>query len=1546
MKKVAKWVGVAIGVPLLLILLLALLLYFPPVQNWAVGRVSAYASEKTGMDISVGHVHLEFPLNLGVDDVKVLQPNDSLPGQKDTVADIRKLVVNVQLLPLLKKQVHIDELDFHDVKFNTTDFVAAARVRGRLKRLSLQSHGIDLKQETLRVDNVLLSDAHVEVVLNDSVPPDTTESQNRWKIQVDQFRVEQTDVAVRMPGDSLRVLAHLGKTLVSDGRFDLGAGVYEVDHLDWADGALLYDSPFEKPVEGLDYNHLALSDVHLEVDSLRYSDPKLDMAVRKLAFREKSGINVENLTGKVALDSAKVSLPGVHLRTSESDITADLEMDLNTFADSQPGNLYARLDATVGKQDLMRFMGDMPTGFVRKWPNQPLSVKGVAKGNMQYLDFTGLNVNLPTAMKGTASGYVANLNNPDRLRADIQLDATTHDLDFLTELLDADLRRQIRVPKGMGVKGQFGADGSKYNADFTATEGGGKLKAKVDLNTGNMDYTAHLEADKMPLQHFVPGMGLTPFTGTVEAQGQGTDLLSAKTRLRAQADIRQFSYDGYNLAGMKADATVSNGRGRVLIDSHNQLLNGQVYVDALMNTKKIEATLTADLKQADLHKLHISDTPLDVALCGHVDVATDMKDFYKVQGNVGDITIRDSKNVYRPEDMVIDVLTRRDTTHAVVDCGDFHLDADASGGYKQLMQQLDRILAESDSQWKNRTIDQHAIRRHLPNARIALTSGGTNFFSDLLRKEGYVFDHADVDMRTSPVEGINGNVELTRLVADSMQLDTVRLYVESDSVRTIYRGQIRNNERNPQYTFNALFDGYLLEHGSAVNVKLYDDRNRLGVNLGAEAALEPNGIRVRLNTDNPILGYKRFKVNDDNYVFLSDDRRVSANLNLLGDKGEGVQIYTNDENMEALQDLTVSLNRFDLEKVLSVLPYMPKVTGMMDGDFHLIQTPEELAVSSSLSVDQLTYENCPMGNLSTEFVYMPKDDGSHHIDGRLLRDDEEIGTLVGTYSSEGEGLLDADFKLERLPLEMVNGFIPDHVFGLRGFAEGAVSIKGSLKKPQVNGEVFLDSSYLVSAPYGMELRFANDPVRIVGSHLLFENFEMFSHNENPLNIYGDIDFSNLDHVRMDVKMRAENYQLIDSKENSRSVAYGKAFVNFFGMMSGPLSNLNMRGRLDVLGTTDMGYILRDTPLTTDNQLDELVKFTDFNDTTKAVVNRPPLTGFNMDLSISISQGAHIMAYLNADHSNYIDLMGGGNLRMLYNPSDDLRLNGRYTLSNGEMKYSLPIIPLKTFVIQDGSYLDFTGNPMNPTLNITATESTKATVAGTSGVGRSVLFDCGVIITKTLNDMGLEFTLDAPEDMSLHAELMAMSPEQRGKLAVSLLTTGMYLADGNTSSFSMNSALSSFLNSEINHITGNALRTLDLSFGLDNSTDASGNLHTDYSFKFAKRFWNNRLRIAVGGSVSSGNEMTNQNKSFFDNVSLEYRLDDTANKYVKLFFVNNAYDWLEGYTQEYGGGFIWRRKLDHFWDIFRLKNTQQRSFPQAAPRDTLRRRTPENISTSD
>lgn len=61
MKKALWWILGILLSPILLFLILTMLLYFPPVQNWAVDKVAAIASDKTGMQITVNHVDLSFP---------------------------------------------------------------------------------------------------------------------------------------------------------------------------------------------------------------------------------------------------------------------------------------------------------------------------------------------------------------------------------------------------------------------------------------------------------------------------------------------------------------------------------------------------------------------------------------------------------------------------------------------------------------------------------------------------------------------------------------------------------------------------------------------------------------------------------------------------------------------------------------------------------------------------------------------------------------------------------------------------------------------------------------------------------------------------------------------------------------------------------------------------------------------------------------------------------------------------------------------------------------------------------------------------------------------------------------------------------------------------------------------------------------------------------------------------------------------------------------------------------------------------------------------
>ena len=151
----------------------------------------------------------------------------------------------------------------------------------------------------------------------------------------------------------------------------------------------------------------------------------------------------------------------------------------------------------------------------------------------------------------------------------------------------------------------------------------------------------------------------------------------------------------------------------------------------------------------------------------------------------------------------------------------------------------------------------------------------------------------------------------------------------------------------------------------------------------------------------------------------------------------------------------------------------------------------------------------------------------------------------------------------------------------------------------------------------------------------------------------------------------------------------------------------------------------------------------------------------------------------------------------------------------------------------------------------------------------------------------------------------------------MLVTGMYMAEGNTSGsggFNTNSMLNSFLQGQINNIAGSALKTIDVNFGMETNEQQDGSSSTDYNFQFAKRFWNNRFRVVIGGKISSGNNVQ-QDDSFIDNISLEYRLDNSGTRYIKVFHNKNYESVLDGEVIETGAGIVLRKKVSKLSELF-------------------------------
>ena len=314
MKKIIGWTVALLLTPILLILIMAVLLYLPPVQNWAVDKVAAIVSEKTGMTVSVGYVKLEWPLNLGLDDFLMVH-------EGDTLADVGHLTANVKLKPLLKKRLVINELSLVNSKLNTNGFISDLRVKGRVGELWLQSKGIDLDRETAEVNGARLHDADLDIQLSDTAAVDTTESTLRWRINADALTISRTAVAVHMPGDSTHVSAYMELAVAREADIDLATSTYRVASLDWREGRLGYIAATpttRQPVTKYD-----LCDIRLGVDSIYYGPEGTSLYIRGAALKEQqTGLQLTELRGGVRLDTAftHISMPGVVLRTPDSDV--------------------------------------------------------------------------------------------------------------------------------------------------------------------------------------------------------------------------------------------------------------------------------------------------------------------------------------------------------------------------------------------------------------------------------------------------------------------------------------------------------------------------------------------------------------------------------------------------------------------------------------------------------------------------------------------------------------------------------------------------------------------------------------------------------------------------------------------------------------------------------------------------------------------------------------------------------------------------------------------------------------------------------------------------------------------------------------------------------------------------------------------------------------------------------------------------------------------------------------------------------------------------
>lgn len=1475
------------------------LLYVPPVQNLIRREVTAYASKATGMQIQVERIDLRFPLNLLVRGVEVIQ-------QPDTLLSLESLNVRVQAWPLLKGKVEVDEVTLSRVAFNSANLIDGMEIKGVLGRFFLQSHGVDLSNETAVINATELSDTHVQMLMNDTTttPKDTTASAPvNWKVDLHQLKLKNVSFSMQLPADSMRMAAHIGETTIDDAQADLKNQFYGLKQFLLSGTSASYDTGAAKPVEGFDASHIAVRDVSIGLDSLLYKGRDMKAVIREFTMNERSGLSVTSLTGRAFSNDSIISVPGLKLQTphSEIDLSAHTYWELVNIPTT--GRLSANLNAYIGKEDVMLFTGGLPDSFKEAYPFRPLVIRAGTDGNLKEMQISRFTADLPGAFSLEGGGILENLADSITRSGTIGLKMKTQNLNFLTGLSGEVPNGTLVIPDSMNLVAQVDIKGPEYKANLHLKEGQGAMNVNAALNTATEVYKADLKIDNLQLHHFLPKDSIYELSLSAAADGRGLDVMSYRSYAKLDLALDRLHYAQYHLSNVHLTGALKGALVTANLTSDNELLKMTTDAEYNLAHSYPDGKVTVDVIRLDLHELGLMPEPMKRPLAFNLSA---------------------------------EARQNRVFTHFI--SGDMKLNLSARSGVNPLISQSIRFVDVLMKQIDEKELNHAELRKALPTAVLSFSAGKENPLAYFLATKNMSYHDASMKFGMAPDWGINGKAAVHALKVDTLQLDTVFFTVKQDTTLMKLRAGVINGPKNPQFSFSTTLTGEIRDRDAELLVDYKNGKGETGVLLGVNARPlfegqgKGNGIAFTLIPEKPIVAFQQFHFNENhNWIYLHKNMRVYANVDMWDEEGMGFRVHSMQGDTVSLQNIDVEIRRIRLQEITSVLPYFPEVTGLFSLEAHYIQTEKDLQLSAEASIDELTYERQRIGDIALGATWLPGEQGKQYLNAYLNHDQVEVlvadGKLLPTRT--GKDSLEVNTTLEHFPLRVANAFIPDQMVTLSGDMDGNLNITGSTEQPLINGELVLDSVAVFSSQYGARFVFDNRPVQIKNNRLLFDKFAIYTTSKNPFTIDGYVDFRDMSRPMANLNMLAQNYTLLDAKRTRESLVYGKVFADFRATVKGPLDGLNMRGNVSLLGNTDVSYVLTDSPLTVQDRLGSLVTFTSFSDTTTVVRQEVPtvsLGGLDMVMMVHIDPSVRVKVDLDASNDNRIELEGGGDLSMKYTPQGDLTLTGRYTLSGGLMKYSLPVIAAKEFAIDDGSYVEWTGNPMDPMLNFKATDRIRASVSeGENGGSRMVNFDVSVVVKNRLDNLSFAFDVSAPEDATVQNELTAMGAEERGKQALYIMVMKTYLGTGpigggggGLGKLNMGSALTSVLSSQINSLMGN-LKNASLSVGVEDHDDSeTGSKRTDYSFRYSQRLFNNRFQIVIGGKVSQGENATNDAESFIDNISLEYRLDRTGTRYIRLFYDKNYESVLEGEITETGVGIVLRKKLDKLSELFIFK----------------------------
>ncbi len=1302
----------------------------------------------------------------------------------------------------------------------------------------------------------------------------------------------------------------------------------------------------------IDYANIIIDNIDGNIDYFTIVNDSLNFRVNELTANEKSGIQIKKMSSDISISSSSLKTTNGLIALNNSNIDLDFEMLYSSY---QSMSYY--IDSVVMIGDIRPTTIDMAdigyfADILFEMPNI-VGVTGKMKGTVT--DLVGTDLKIKYGDNTRVSGDVKFVGLPDFFTSymtgeNLRLTSNSKDISaFFLPIESKHIDVSSILPEGeqVTVFADFKGYYEDFNSKLNVVLNHGSIVADIDYKTKN-NYTtinASLVSDSLAIGKFLNMndiLGQTSFDLKVNVAGD--DMYKFDYNVSGKitnTDILGYNYRRIGVIGSYIDDSV---KAEIRVGDKNLMMVSNIIAD-IGNNQVYD--LSANIVKANLHKLHLwSDQPLTISSIIDANiVGTDIKtldaDIF-LKNN----TISFTKHEYKLDSISLtkhtnsDMYTITELSSGVIDAtakGEYDLST-VSNSFIELIDNYFDIIPGDDSTRikvdKNIELDM-VIRKPKILTEQFFSGIAIAPNTSLKSKIDFTTNKLDLDL-------ISKKIRINDVI-----LDTNKLIVFTHHDKIISEFSIDNlilKDSTPTDSVVLGIDNF------SISSRIGDDSITYGINWKnwnqtTRNSGEIEGYIAR-NNDSTLFNFGKANVfiNDlmwdidtNNLVLMYDNKVYFHDFFINAGKSRFKLIGTlprteNDSLMAQFKDW--DLSNFDL----ITKPMNLDLDGQINGELKLSIIHDNPTLISNINITDLGLNDEYLGDANIINTW-DNSTNSIFLKSQIIRKGNvgkgEIFKADGYYQPlKDKDNLKIDVSFDKFKIRTFEPFLSSFVNEIEGTTSGNLKIRGSSKKPIIEGSANMQRAGLRVVYLNTKYSFTNS-IDFVKNGVTFDKLVIYDTLGNQAQINGSLTHNYFSDPKFDIEITTPGLLFFNTSQHMNDLYYGSAIasgkIDITGSPTDVDLNINVRTQRGTSVVLPMDYSVeisdKDYIIFTKKAVDTIV---DENQFDISATKKEDELQYNINVNLEVTPIAQVGINL-PDDMGTISVRGNSNLAMDVNSNGEFSLVGDYIVEDGLFAFSIGNLVSKRFSIVNGGRISWTGNPYSAQVNIKGLYKVKTSLSSlgvqidtTASYKNKVTVECYVVLTGELLNPNIKFEIQIPDldpdfQRAVFSELDTTNTAMMNQQMISLLVLGTF-SFNNAANVSLQSSYYNVIANQLSSMLSQISDNVDIGLNYKPGDNVS---QEEFEVALSTQLFDDRLTI--DGNFGMTYDRTDQSASnIVGDVDVGYKLTPDGQWILKVFnhsnvnswYNYNNYDQTSPYTQ--GVGIAFRKDFNNIRDLFKSK----------------------------